>query len=192
MWGHATTYCARLPKCLHCGDNHLSTTCNKDRQIKCANCQGQHTSNSQTCPVYTYKYNKLTQHINSNPRRYNNAPQPTTNPWKKNISRANGDNKARASGPALTHENFPKLTRQHSNRQHPPTPDVQHPGVHENSQNTDPVSDLLSTMGKLQNIDISEMLRFLDDLLKISEIKDHTQKCKALIVFASNFNNYNF
>lgn len=46
-FGHTKAYCNHPPKCVHCGDNHLSTVCQKAANLlaKCALCGGSHPIN---------------------------------------------------------------------------------------------------------------------------------------------------
>lgn len=60
-FGHGTTYCNHTPKCVKCGQDHLTKTCTKTKEEKavCANCQGQHTANYRQCPKYLEHKNKI-------------------------------------------------------------------------------------------------------------------------------------
>ena len=55
--GHSQNYCQRTPRCVKCGENHLSTACTKPRESKsrCANCNEEHTANYKGCRVYQAK-----------------------------------------------------------------------------------------------------------------------------------------
>ena len=39
--GHSKNYCNKMPKCVKCGENHLSNECTKSKSTKseCANCE---------------------------------------------------------------------------------------------------------------------------------------------------------
>lgn len=56
---HSHNYCTKTPRCVRCGNEHLSNDCKqpKTAQPKCANCGEAHTSNYKGCLVYQ----KLTQ-----------------------------------------------------------------------------------------------------------------------------------
>lgn len=53
-YGHTKTYCSHKPRCVKCGEEHLSDICSKDNSqpAKCALCAGTHTSSYKGCPVY--------------------------------------------------------------------------------------------------------------------------------------------
>lgn len=62
-FGHGSSNCNLPPKCVKCGSKHLTKVCqlptktklgdaNKNKsQIKCANCEGNHTANFRGCPA---------------------------------------------------------------------------------------------------------------------------------------------
>lgn len=52
--GHSQNYCYRAPKCVKCGEGHLSNTCQKPKEAsgRCANCKGEHTANYKGCPKF--------------------------------------------------------------------------------------------------------------------------------------------
>jgi len=53
-FGHTKSYCNHPPKCVRCGANHLSTSCQKSQSLpaKCALCSGDHPANYRGCPVH--------------------------------------------------------------------------------------------------------------------------------------------
>lgn len=53
-FGHTKSYCSHIPRCVKCGENHLSKECTKDHNLpaKCANCAGDHTASYKGCPKY--------------------------------------------------------------------------------------------------------------------------------------------
>ena len=52
--GHGSGNCHHDPKCLKCGEGHLTKECTKPRDTpaKCANCKGPQPVNSTTCEYY--------------------------------------------------------------------------------------------------------------------------------------------
>lgn len=66
-WGHSSTNCHLTPKCVKCGQNHTSRTCDKSRETPatCANCGGDHPANYRNCPAFP----KPKPHRNSNQSR---------------------------------------------------------------------------------------------------------------------------
>lgn len=57
QFGHTRNLCAKSPKCVKCGENHLTSMCKKSKEApcKCANCGGEHTANWKGCPAYQAK-----------------------------------------------------------------------------------------------------------------------------------------
>lgn len=53
-YGHTKAYCFRDPRCVKCGDYHLTKNCqkNKDTDAVCALCCGKHPANYKGCEVY--------------------------------------------------------------------------------------------------------------------------------------------
>lgn len=53
-FGHKAHSCHIQPRCVKCGENHESYSCQKPTSIpaKCANCQGDHPANFRQCPKY--------------------------------------------------------------------------------------------------------------------------------------------
>lgn len=51
MYGHGTSYCYKILRCLKCGDPHDTLQCKvSDVNLKCCLCQGNHMANSPNCP----------------------------------------------------------------------------------------------------------------------------------------------
>ncbi|KAL4113923.1 hypothetical protein QTP88_017475 [Uroleucon formosanum] len=53
-YGHTQAYCNHMPRCVKCGDNHLSSECNKskDTPATCALCNLPHPANYRGCQVH--------------------------------------------------------------------------------------------------------------------------------------------
>lgn len=66
--GHIAEFCKRQPRCVSCGKNHLSATCEvpMTQPATCANCQGQHPANYRGCPYLK----------NAEARRHTSHPSP--------------------------------------------------------------------------------------------------------------------
>lgn len=80
MYGHGTSHCGKLTKCLKCGGNHTVDNCTVDT-IKCANCGNEHEANFKECPN-RHKYvairqniviNRQLDNLKSIPQKYNNS-----------------------------------------------------------------------------------------------------------------------
>ncbi|VVC35233.1 Pre-C2HC domain,Zinc finger, CCHC-type, partial [Cinara cedri] len=61
-YGHTQAYCNHQPRCVKCGDNHLSSECKKvkDSPATCALCTQPHPANYRGCQVHKIlqKYNR--------------------------------------------------------------------------------------------------------------------------------------
>lgn len=53
-YGHTRTYCHHTPRCVKCGDTHLSAECQKDTNTPatCALCYGDHPASYKGCPKF--------------------------------------------------------------------------------------------------------------------------------------------
>lgn len=49
MFGHGSSHCRVKTFCAKCAGPHKTADC-KEANVKCANCSGEHTSNSEICP----------------------------------------------------------------------------------------------------------------------------------------------
>lgn len=98
--GHTKKYCNHNPKCVKCGNNHLSENCTKsqDQPPICALCGGEHTANYRGCPKYKELQRSNTQYINKKTNQSTtNHNNPTTsvnntsvlNLTKQNLSSSN-------------------------------------------------------------------------------------------------------
>lgn len=56
---HAARWCRSVPRCVKCGENHLSVACVNPNKRECANCGGKHTANYKQCPVYAAQKERL-------------------------------------------------------------------------------------------------------------------------------------
>jgi len=52
-YGHTKNHCNKKPRCVKCGQGHLTATCQKLPQArpKCANCEGDHPANYRGCTI---------------------------------------------------------------------------------------------------------------------------------------------
>lgn len=53
-YGHTRTYCAHTPKCVKCGEDHITSSWKKSPELpaKCALCGGAHPANYKGCTIY--------------------------------------------------------------------------------------------------------------------------------------------
>lgn len=107
MYGHGTSHCSRLQRCLKCGGNHPAEDC-LITELKCANCGKEHEANSKACDNRS-KYvairenisiNRQLQHLNQKP----NALSSIHNKKSGNV--------------ILNDSNFPTLKKSNQNSVH--------------------------------------------------------------------------
>lgn len=72
-FGHGQQMCKAAPKCLKCGEDHHTTTCQKPRDIPavCANCRGAHPANYRGCPKHPNNIKKTTSSKNPETEQQN-------------------------------------------------------------------------------------------------------------------------
>ena len=54
-FGHTRSYCNRAPRCVKCGEAHLTQNCNifpGSDQVKCVHCEGNHPASYRACTVH--------------------------------------------------------------------------------------------------------------------------------------------
>jgi len=53
-YGHTKSYCSHSPRCVKCGEYHLTASCTKSRESPaiCALCNGNHPANYKGCTIY--------------------------------------------------------------------------------------------------------------------------------------------
>lgn len=85
-WGHATSNCYRLPRCLKCAAGHATKDCKKpkDADPKCCNCGEKHPANATVCKVYQRKLADLGGKDETAKTQYKPAPLPKENAWQRN------------------------------------------------------------------------------------------------------------
>lgn len=85
-FGHTKSYCNHPPKCVRCGDSHLSSTCQKSSSLpaKCALCGGDHPANYRGCPIH--KEHQSNQHLKKNYQGRINNVHPNNNVKPNTVS----------------------------------------------------------------------------------------------------------
>lgn len=79
-FGHIAQNCTKTPRCVICGQAHLTTTCeNKGKTPKCANCGGEHTASYSQCPKRPTPGNRPTSGNKTTPHSKPSQPIPTKN-----------------------------------------------------------------------------------------------------------------
>lgn len=107
MYGHGTSHCGRIIRCLKCGGDHSADACML-QLIKCANCNANHEANDKSCPNRE-KYVAIRQNISINRQiNYYKSNKFTSNqaPAFNNFSNRNV---------ILNDKNFPAIQPRNSN-----------------------------------------------------------------------------
>lgn len=82
-YNHTMKYCDRAPRCIKCAGSHLSRECTrkeKDENVKCANCQGNHPANYKGCEVYQQIFKKAFPNLRPTRRPNPSGIQSNKNP----------------------------------------------------------------------------------------------------------------
>jgi hypothetical protein len=122
-FGHSQMNCHADPRCVRCGEGHLTKTCTHTRQMgpaTCANCGGPHPANFRGC---TYRPGNTRSAPNHYPQPQPRAPLlPTPNAWaqpnQSTHKQAPTGLKKTTSQPALkvtgkSHPHYPSTTTIH-------------------------------------------------------------------------------
>lgn len=117
-FGHGSRFCTLAPKCVKCGDAHLTASCalprkeflDKDKtaeqqkeKVKCANCDGNHTANYRGCTArktYLEALEKRKTPATQQPLRTSTGRPSTGNPNPPGFSRTYASVAANGNGPA--------------------------------------------------------------------------------------------
>jgi len=68
-YGHTKAYCGHPPRCVRCGNDHLSSLCpnSRDEPPRCALCHGNHPASYKGCSIYKeLQHRKKTNNNNNN------------------------------------------------------------------------------------------------------------------------------
>lgn len=87
-YGHTRAYCNYTPRCVRCGKNHASSSCDKPNDVPptCALCQGNHPANYRGCQIHKqlqkhrYKSTHTPPPQNVNPSETQASTQTTLRP----------------------------------------------------------------------------------------------------------------
>jgi len=78
QYGHTKAYCGYQPRCVRCGDDHLSPDCPNSRDVppKCALCSGNHPANYRGCTIHKDLQRRKRLNSTSNFLHVNTFPKP--------------------------------------------------------------------------------------------------------------------
>ncbi|KAL4113104.1 hypothetical protein QTP88_016789 [Uroleucon formosanum] len=125
-FGHTKSYCYHPTKCVRCGENHLTDTCQQSKSLpaKCALCEDNHPANYRGCPIhkeyqstpqskrktYHIQKNPVSKNINVNLSNVNTISNLTTDSEKKTYAQAtnntNENKKHQTNIPSSAHINL--------------------------------------------------------------------------------------
>lgn len=194
QWGHATSNCNRIPRCLKCAMKHLTNQCiNKDIEIKCANCGEAHTANSITCPEYIRKLKERDRNIEErqrkqqSPNKYIPAPPPKTSVWTQraqpNPRAPSVSDKVKAPNLAVTNTTT-KPPPQNNNVTPPPQTNFMH-----TTTQIKELADECKTLNSL--INLSNMLLLIRSLnVELSKCTNKAEKFTTTLTFMQNIDSY--
>lgn len=173
-WGHATSNCYADPMCLKCGEGHLTSDCKKAKELppKCANCSGQHLSNSINCEVYLATLKKIKNRKEDKKTMYVPAPPPSQNYWelRKQNQKAN--------------ETFTQRTRVQE------TENIHHMDQQASMGSLNELTDELNKLNSFINLNkMINLIRQLND--KLSKCQDNASKFLVFNSFISELNSLN-
>jgi len=165
-YGHTRTYCHHTPRCVKCGNTHLSTECQKESNTPatCALCYGDHPASYKGCP----KFKLLQKGRFSNKTNKPTEPQDTsTTPIKTNTIQDNNFpplcQPQWSTSQSTTKSNHP-ITHSHPKKNQNPTEPYDNP-------NTDSVTTQLSNfLVQFQSL-ISPLIALLTKLIETLLVK---------------------
>lgn len=85
-FGHSQNYCTKTPRCVKCGEKHLTKDCKKLKSAKpkCANCGEEHTANYKGCVHYQRVINPVQVPKTSAVDRIRDKPDDNKTPARNN------------------------------------------------------------------------------------------------------------
>lgn len=107
-FGHSQSTCFFNPRCVKCGENHLTIDCGKKREEppRCSNCNGEHPASFRGCPAFPKPMRPRT-----NPENSASNSQPKPNPTR-NRSYAQATSNSSIINPIEANLQSDKLTVQ--------------------------------------------------------------------------------
>lgn len=111
MYGHGTSHCSRVERCLKCGGNHSADDCLMT-EIKCANCGKEHEANSKACDN-RIKYVAIRENISINRQLMQMGQKPNSvnfeiNKKAENVTNNDSNFPAIRKRNTTDHQNFYK------------------------------------------------------------------------------------
>lgn len=195
IWGHATSNCHNIAKCLKCAEHHWTKDCTKplDKPAKCANCEGDHPANSTSCASYLEKIT----FINKNKRqhqkviqpRYIEAPPPSTNAWQNRTTRRYHSQPEQPTCPPTTEE-FPPLPTPGHRESH--YNDAPRSFEQNRLQNSSDASELFREMKRFNElINVEGLLKLYRDMnAQLSLARTSEERLMTTMSFVSRASHY--
>jgi hypothetical protein len=83
-FGHTQRYCGYAPRCVVCGEAHISVECStSQRQLKCCSCGANHTANYRGCAKWKEARTALTKRAPTDRSKVGGTPSPPSAPKAK-------------------------------------------------------------------------------------------------------------
>uniref|UniRef100_A0A2S2R8S1 Nucleic-acid-binding protein n=1 Tax=Sipha flava TaxID=143950 RepID=A0A2S2R8S1_9HEMI len=162
-YGHTRSYCGYPPRCVRCGNSHLTSDCTKPRDspAKCALCSGSHPTNYRGCNVFkelqrrkkpNNKSKFLHDNVNLNHYNNNNFNVKENHPLPTNIN-PNTHSPLKTYAQATSNETYETTNTGHS-KHHSSTLDI-----------NKTMSDFLDNFKSLINLLIALLTQVISSLL---------------------------
>ena len=194
-WNHSTSGCNSAPKCLKCAQEHWTRECtmvhktdnNTHKNIKCANCNGDHLAFSKECPVYKKKVAEKESMKPQPAVKYIPAPPPLINPWQRNIQQRlqqQTQQQYQQQQTTQSQQNQTQPQPQQKTIQHQQPTQQQQPNL---MQNMNKFSELTSEFAQLNTlINVDKMLQLVRDLnAKLRECNNELEQFVAFQNFCA-------
>ncbi|GFT93853.1 nucleic-acid-binding protein from transposon X-element [Trichonephila clavipes] len=161
---HSSKFCTRNPKCVKCGQPHLTRNCTKTSatEATCCNCQGNHPANFTGCPRNP---------LNKPP------PPPKVNFWEERArkrrelqeaakARADAAGAATTSAPAYTPHHAAPAPRPRPTPT-PSTSQTSTQAINSTSSTSNPPSTIAETLKQLREPKVVEIFQVLKQVIAI-------------------------
>jgi len=122
QYQHTKGYCNHSPKCVKCGEGHLTSVCEKSRDVpaKCALCGGAHPANYKGCQVYSELKRRTAKDMDNSRKPYNQPARSTHPPPSSDSFPALGESQTPPSHQPISPPSAPQQ-QQATHSQHRPS-----------------------------------------------------------------------
>lgn len=197
-FGHASEVCAFTPKCLKCGEKHLTTECHHKGRItpKCANCgQVGHPANFRSCPKHPAQIKKNIEQKSNTVKKINNKPSKDSldfieilkefNYTKKQPESITSENKAPEATDINNSTNITKtpVVDTQSNSTNSSTEILANTPSPLHSSYTNEVSEIFKTFQDIKEmLQITKFLKCIKNIAKLSKTCSNSMDKMLIII----------